>query len=168
MPLKEKRMEDGKILIYYGEGHGKSTAAIGKAIQAAGEGKSAIIIQFLKGKNEEEQEFLSRLEPEIKIFRFAKSDICFDELNERQQQEEIMNLRNGFNYGRKVITTGGCDLIVLDEVLGLVDLKVIDIEELKQLLAAKPEDVTVICTGRVLDNRLRENVDEIYNIASEK
>lgn len=160
-------MENGVVLVYYGVGHGKSTAAIGNAIHAAGEGKSSIVIQFLKGKNEE-QEYLNRLEPEIKLFRFAKSDICFDELTEEQKQEEIMNLKNGFNYGKKVIATGACDLVVLDEVLGLVDLNVIDIEDVRQMLAARPEDMTVICTGRVLDERLREMADEIYNIAPEK
>ena len=57
-------MDRGVIQVYYGEGHGKSTAAIGNAIRIASEGKSVIIIQFLKGKNENELTFLSRLEPE--------------------------------------------------------------------------------------------------------
>ena len=54
-------MEKGAVRIYYGEGHGKTNVAIGSAICAACGGRTAIIIQFLKGKNE--QEFLSRLEP---------------------------------------------------------------------------------------------------------
>ena len=61
----EAEMDRGVIQVYYGEGHGKSTAAIGNAIRIASEGKSVIIIQFLKGKNENELTFLSRLEPEI-------------------------------------------------------------------------------------------------------
>ena len=81
-------MNEGIIQIYYGEGHGKSTAAIGNAIRCASEGKSVIIIQFLKGKNENELAFLNRLEPEIKIFRFAKSDESFEELSEQEQQED--------------------------------------------------------------------------------
>ena len=107
-------MDRGVIQVYYGEGHGKSTAAIGNAIRIASEGKSVIIIQFLKGKNENELTFLSRLEPEIKIFRFAKSDECFEALSEEAKQEESMNLRNGFNYGKKVVTTGACDMLILD------------------------------------------------------
>ena len=54
-------MDRGVIQVYYGEGHGKSTAAIGNAIRIASEGKSVIIIQFLKGKNENELTFLSRM-----------------------------------------------------------------------------------------------------------
>ena len=88
--LKEAVMSEGVIQIYYGEGHGKSTAAIGNAIHVASEGKSVIIIQFLKGKDENELAFLNRLEPEIKVFRFAKSDACFEELPESAKQEEII------------------------------------------------------------------------------
>ena len=140
-------MDRGVIQVYYGEGHGKSTAAIGNAIRIASEGKSVIIIQFLKGKNENELTFLSRLEA---------------------KQEESMNLRNGFNYGKKVVTTGACDMLILDEVLGIVDEKVISPEEICELFAAKPEEMTLVCTGRVLDEKIREAADEVYNIAPEK
>ena len=161
-------MERGAIQVYYGEGHGKSTAAIGNAIRVASEGKCVIIIQFLKQKNENELTFLNRLEPEIKIFRFAKSDECFEALSDSAKQDEIMNLRNGFNYGKKVVTTGACDMLILDEVLGIVDEKVISPEEICGLFAAKPEEMTLVCTGRVLDDKIREAADEIYNIAPEK
>lgn len=161
-------MNNGIVQIYYGEGHGKSTVAFGTAVHMAGAGKSAIIIEFLKGKIEAEQEYLERFEPELKCFSFAKSDKYFLELSQEEQQEEVMNLKNGFNYGKKVVTTGACDLLVLDEILGLVDLQIISFEEVKQLLDSRPEEMTIICTGRVLDDRIRELADEIYNIAPEK
>ena len=63
----------GKVFIYSGDGHGKSPAAIGRAIQAAKEGKHVVIIQFLKGDVLGESEFVRRLEPEIKLFRFENS-----------------------------------------------------------------------------------------------
>ena len=91
-------MSSGVVQIYYGDGHGKSTAALGNAIHAASEGKSVIVIQFLKGKMEKELEFLQRLEPEIKFFRFSKSDAPFDELGADEKKEESINLKNGFNY----------------------------------------------------------------------
>ena len=160
-------MDEGVVQIYYGEGHGKSTAAIGNALLNAAYGKESVIIQFLKGKNEIQKDFFAKLEPEIKYFNFAKSDVAFEELDEVGQQEEIMNLKNGFNYSKKVVSTGACDLIVLDEVLGLVDENVISIDEIKELLKAKPEDMTIKFTGRVLDDRLRPFVDEIYNISQE-
>ena len=156
-------MSAGKVQFYYGEGHGKSTAAMGLAIQAAIEGKEATIIQFLKGKIDVENTFMSRLEPEIKVFNFAKSEVCFDELDEEKRQEEIMNLRNGYNYSKKVIGTEMTDLVVLDEILGLIS-----VQEFKDLIDIKPENMTIICTGRVLHERMRPYADEIYNIAPEK
>lgn len=158
-------MKKGIIQIYYGEGRGKSTAALGSAMMRASEGQNVTLIQFLKGKNESEQAFLNRLEPEIKVFRFAKQDAWFDDLSEEEQQEELLNLKNGFNYCKKVIATGGSDMIILDEVLGLLDRNVITFEELKDVLTNKTEDTTIICTGIVLDERLRDIADEIYNIS---
>ncbi len=161
-------MGTGVVQIYYGEGHGKSTAALGNAICAASNGECVTLIQFLKAKKESDKEYLTRLEPEVKLFRFAKFDACFDELTDEQKQEEIFNLKNGFNYSKKVISTGACDMVVLDEFLGLVDLGIITIDEIKEMLSLKPEDMTVVFTGRVLDDRIRPFADEIYNIAPEK
>ncbi len=161
-------MGKGIVQIYFGAGHGKSTAALGEAIRAASEGKSVTMIEFLKGRQEEKVMYMGRLEPEIKFFRFAKSDESFEKLSDEAKKEEVMNLRNGFNYGKKVAATEGCDLLVLDEVLGLVDEGVISAEEMCGLLESRPEEVSVICTGRVLPDALRKYADEIYNITVEK
>ena len=161
-------MSSGVVQIYYGDGHGKSTAALGNAIHAASEGKSVIVIQFLKAKMEKELEFLQRLEPEIKFFRFSKSDAPFDELGEDEKKEESINLKNGFNYGKKVVSTGACDMIIFDEILGLLDHKVITIEDIRSMMECRPEEMDIIFTGRILQDGVREFADEIYNIAPEK
>ncbi len=161
-------MSSGVVQIYYGDGHGKSTAALGNAIHAASEGKNVIVIQFLKGKMEKELEFLQRLEPEIKFFRFSKSDAPFDELGEDEKKEESINLKNGFNYGKKVVSTGACDMIIFDEILGLLDHKVITLEDIRSMMECRPEEMDIIFTGRILQDGVREFADEIYNIAPEK
>ena len=161
-------MSSGVVQIYYGDGHGKSTAALGNAIHAASEGKNVIVIQFLKGKMEKELEFLQRLEPEIKFFRFSKSDAPFDELGEDEKNEESINLKNGFNYGKKVVSTGACDMIIFDEILGLLDHKVITLEDIRSMMECRPEEMDIIFTGRILQDGVREFADEIYNIAPEK
>ena len=66
-------MSTGKIQVYYGEGRGKTSAALGYAIHEASKGESVIVIQFLKQKDEDEISCLGRLEPEIRLFRFQKS-----------------------------------------------------------------------------------------------
>lgn len=161
-------MAKGNVRIYYGEGHGKSTAALGTAVLEACRGKSVAIVSFLKGRNDGSKEFLKRLEPELKCFSFEKTSVSFDQLTAEEKEEEIMNLRNGFNYGKKVITTGGCDLVVLDEVLGMLENQIISEEEFLDLMAAVPEDMVVICTGIHVPERVKECADELYQVTLEK
>ena len=89
-------------------------------------------------------------------------------LKDDTSQEEIMNIKNGFNFAKKVISTGAGMVVVLDEILGLLDLHLISKTEISDMLAAKPSDVTVIMTGRVIDDGIRGMADEIYNITPEK
>ena len=83
------------VQVFYGPGKGKTSAAVGQCIRAASLGQSVIIIQFLKGKDAEEFNFLERLEPDIKLFRFEKSEESYDLLLPSQQKEEKQNILNG-------------------------------------------------------------------------
>lgn len=155
-------MGQGLVRVYSGEGHGKSATALGRAIQTASMGGDVVIINFLKSNRNDE--FLKRLEPEIKIFRFEKSAEEFSRLSEERKQEEIQNIRNGLNFAKKVLTTGECSLLILDEVLGLIDNSIIDIEDLRHILEAKSDDVDIILTGIKLNDEVCQLVDEIFQI----
>lgn len=157
-------MCEEKVTVYCGDGKGKTTAALGYAMQSASQGNSVIIIQFLKGKKEEEMEFLKRLEPEVKFFTFARSEKNFAELSEEEQREEEINIRNGFNFARKVLVTGECSLLILDEFLGILDNQMISEEDLEALMNAKSEDTEIMFTGRVMSDALRKYVGKIYEI----
>lgn len=160
-------MSTGHVQVYYGAGRGKTNAALGNALRAASEGKTAYVVQFLKGKGEGSS-YYERLEPEIKCFCFEKATGYYDELSKEEQEEEKVNMRNGINFAKKVLATRECDMLILDEVLGLVDNGIVSVEELKLLIQEKEEDVDLIFTGRVLKEEMRSFVDEIYNIAPEK
>lgn len=156
-------MAKGLIFIYTGDGRGKSPAAIGRAVQAAVEGKHVVLLQFLKGKSQENSDFLRKMEPEIKLFRFEKSDENFEDLSEERKTEEIGNIRNGMNYARKVLATGECDLLVLDEVLGLVEKRIVSVEDLKNLLECRGE-TNIILTGTKLSDDICALADEVSRI----
>ncbi len=156
-------MADGLVYIYAGDGRGKSPAAIGRAVQAAVKGKNVVIIQFLKGKGLEDSDFLRRMEPEIKLFRFEKSDANFEQLSEDRKQDEISNIRNGMNFARKVLATGGCDLLILDEVLGLIEKEIITVDDLRSTLACR-EDTSVILTGIMISDEICALADEVSRI----
>lgn len=156
-----------KVTVYCGDGKGKTTAALGYAVQAAGQGNNVIIIQFLKGRKDEEMEFLRRLEPEVKFFSFAKSEKNFAELSEEEQKEETINIRNGFNFARKVLVTGECSLLILDEFLGLWDNHMISEEDVASLMNAASEETEIILTGRVMEDGLRKYIGKTYEIHEE-
>ena len=78
--------------------------------------------------------------------------------------EEIINIKNGLNFAKKVLATGECDLLILDEVLGLIDNHIIDAEELRGILEAKSEEETIILTGIQLHDETCIVADEVYKI----
>ena len=158
-------MEKGKIYVYYGEGRGKTSAALGRAVQAAAAGGRVVLIQFLKEKGLEDSEFLRRLEPEIKFFRFEKSCENFEELPPERKRDEVSNMRNGIGYAKKVLGTGECDLLILDEVLGLVEKDILCEEDLKNLLECR-NSTDIILTGINLSDEICALADEMSGIGS--
>lgn len=140
-------MDKGSVHIICGEGKGKTTVALGQGIRAASQGKSVIIIQFLKEKNMDEIGFVRRLEPEIKLFRFEKSSDSFEHLTAEEKNEEVQNLLNGLNFAKKVLVTEECDVLILDEVLGLIEYGIASVEDLRALINAKSEEAELILTG---------------------
>lgn len=160
-------MEKGMIHIYTGDGRGKSPAALGRAVQAAASGKQVVIIQFLKGKGLEDSEFVRRMEPEIKLFRFEKSDENFEELPDEKKAEEIMNIRNGINFANKVLSTGECHLLILDEVMGLIEKNIINVDDMKHLLEQRGE-TDIILTGISLNDEVCMLADEVSKIETLK
>ena len=159
-------MDKGSIHIYCGEGKGKTTAAIGQGIREASQGRSVIIIQFMKERNAEAIGFVQRLEPEIKLFRFQKAEEAFEDLPDAEKAEEIKNLKNALNFARKVLVTEECDVLILDEVLGLVEAGVIEAEELRALFEAKGEYTSLILTGIYPAKEIWQYADEVTEMVT--
>lgn len=158
-------MNRGTIQVICGEGKGKTTAALGMGIGALTKNRTVIMIQFLKGCPERGSlDILKRLEPEMKLFRFEKCDGFFEDLSKERQEEERMNIRNGLNFARKVVSTGECDMLILDEILGLLDQKIIEKEELVKLLQSKVDEMEVVLTGKVFPGEMEPYVDSILEI----
>lgn len=156
---------EAKVTAICGFGAGKTDAAIGKGVRALAEGKTVTCIRFLKGRtNESFMRVLKKLEPEMKAFSFEKYEGMFADLSEGQKAEARTDIQNGIGFAKKVMATGGCDLLILDEVLGLTDLGLLPVSELKQILEGRPEDMTVVITGQMFPDELKECVDSVSHI----
>lgn len=153
--------------MFCGKGSGKSSAALGRAVKAACEGKSVIMIQFLKGKDAAEPGFLRRLDPEIRLFSFDKFAKPFNELSPEEREEERAHIQNGLSYARKVLSTGEADVVVLDEILGLPEKGVADKEEIRALIQACSEDLELILTGQDRCEDLWPYVDEVSEVITD-
>lgn len=164
----ETKQEKKIVQIYYGNGKGKTTAAIGQSIRAASKGLQTIVIQFLKGKDFDEFSYLKKLEPDIKLFCFEKEEEFYRNLSEEEQNEERKNILNGFNFARKVLKAGECDMLVLDEVLGLLDLDIVKLEDIIDLINIRDDYYKLVMTGQNLPKELEEYADMISVIEQKK
>ena len=161
-------MEKEFTEVYCGSGKGKTTLSVGQCLRASANGKSVIIIQFLKGKERRELDFLEELEnQDIKIFRFEKMEKCYEQLNDQEKEEENNNILNALNFARKVIATQECDFLLLDEILGLLDYGIATEEALEEILKLKDDSMHIILTGRVLPEGLRKYADSVTTLTTE-
>ncbi len=155
-------MKEGAVQVICGPGRGKTDAAIGQAVSAISDHKSVIMIQFLKGSlDNDRMDILNRLEPEMKIFRFEKSAAFYETLPEEKKSDELINIRNGLNFAKKVMTIGECDLLILDEILGIVDCGIVTQEELIGHLENREAGMSLILTGKVLPAKLEAYADHV-------
>lgn len=162
-------MEKELTEIYCGNGVGKTTLALGQSMKASVQGKSVIMIQFLKGKEKRELDFLEELDNlDIKIFRFERFETCYKDLNEQEKDEEKRNIINGLNFARKVIATRECDFLVLDEILGLLDNGITTARVIIDILKLKDESMHIIMTGQNLSQELLPYVDSITTLETEE
>lgn len=155
------------VHIFCGAGVGKTSAALGKGIREAGIGKSVVVIQFLKEKQTVDlMEFFKRLEPEVRLFRFEKFPENYESLTEREQEDEIRNIKNGLNFAKKVLVTEECDVLILDEILGLTDKGIVSIEELRGLIDAVGDETELLLTGTSRCEELWPYVDEVTELVT--
>ena len=140
----------GYIQIYTGNGKGKTTAALGLALRAAGRNLRVFFGQFVKGMPYGEHRALEKYRSQIRIEQFGRE--CF--INRSPEKEDIDAARKGWDLCRKVLTSGEYDLIVLDEIGIALYYCLITPEELKAYIKEKPENVELVLTGRKIPEDL--------------
>lgn len=161
-------MEIGLVQIYCGEGKGKTTAAIGQGIRAVGKGLKVIMIQFLKGGSSSELKTLAKLEPEFKVFRFEKARGFFHELSYNDKEELKMEIANAMKFARKIYDTKECDILILDEILGVIENNILTEDQIISFIEGKPTSMELILTGRKLPSTVASKADYISEILAVK
>ncbi len=149
------------VHIIYGAGYGKTAAAMGLAVKAAGAGETVTIVQFLKG-TDADYSILSQFD-EINFFTFENSEKPYGQLTFEEREEQRAKAKNSFHYAKKVIDTGSADVVILDEVLGLLDYNILFEEEIEELLRTNSK-VNLILTGRNCPDVLKKKASMLSRI----
>ena len=152
----------GLIHIYCGDGKGKTTAATGLAVRAAGCGMKVLLVQFLKGQETGELRALAHI-PGITVLRGKASEKFTFQMDERELQQTY-DLLTAVEQAR----AGACDLLVLDEVMGALSCQLIDEDLLRSLVEQKPERLELVMTGRNPPDWLIEAADYVSEIKKVK
>ncbi len=145
----------GYVQVYTGDGKGKTTAAIGLAVRAAGAGLRVFIAQFIKMGRYSEIAVLEKLSDSIVCRQYGRG--CW--LRGQPSAEDVRLAREGLEEVRSVIESGEYQLVVLDEADVVTWFGLLDVEELLQLIDIKPDGVELVFTGRRADPRLIERAD---------
>lgn len=152
-----KKLKQGFVQIYTGNGKGKSTAAIGQAIRAAGFGLKTYIAQFMKEYPYSEIISLKYLSNLITIEQFGGDEFVYKK--ELPGEVELAKARKGLQTAKEKMLSTEYNLIILDEAIVAIYFKLIRTEELIELIKIKPENVELILTGRYCPQELIELAD---------
>jgi cob(I)alamin adenosyltransferase len=153
----ESKSFKGLVQVYTGNGKGKTTAALGLALRAAGHGFRTYIGQFLKGQPTGEIEAVQKLSPLIRIEQFGRKG--FIRVTDNVDDEDVDRARVGLKKCRQAMLSGEFRIVVLDEINTAVHFKILSEQEVLDFLAKKPGDVEVVLTGRYAGPAVLERAD---------
>jgi cob(I)alamin adenosyltransferase len=167
----------GLVQVYTGEGKGKTTAALGLALRAAGHGMRVVFIQFAKSPNGNgERGAAERLAPEVKLQVFAAPE--WGDADKAPtgtpwwllppSEEDREKAQEGLEFARRVLAEGRCDVVVLDEIFAALKYELISLEQLMALIRERPPQVELVLTGRGAPPEVIEVADLVTEMRAVK
>lgn len=155
----------GMIHIYTGDGKGKTTAALGLACRASGQKKKILMVQFMKGKvNYGELRSAKKL-PGFTIKQFGRPSFV-DKKN--PHPADIKGARQAMEFARKAFISGKYDIIILDELNVALDFNLVSLKDVLDLIAAKPEKLELVITGRYAHPKIIKLADLVSEVKEVK
>lgn len=140
----------GYIHVYTGDGKGKTTAAFGLALRAAGAGLRVFIAQFVKGMHYHELTAIQRLSENITVRQYGRG--CF--IQKKPATEDIRAAVDGLRETRDIMGTGAYEVVILDEANIAIYFRLFTVADLLDFIRHKPEAVELVITGRRADPKI--------------
>ncbi|MCC7369732.1 MAG: cob(I)yrinic acid a,c-diamide adenosyltransferase [Chloroflexi bacterium] len=162
----------GLVLLYTGEGKGKTTAAFGVAFRAIGRGWNVSMIQFTKmgewpkGQPLGEISAAERLAPNLELIPTGIGFVnIFGDPYTLEEHREAA--QKGLDLAREKIASGRYELVILDEILGAVDQGQVDFEQLVEIIQTKPHGLNLLLTGHDANKKYLDRLLPMVDLASE-
>jgi cob(I)alamin adenosyltransferase len=156
-PLKVLDMT--RILIFTGEGKGKTTAALGAVLRAAGHGWKSLVVQFIKADDKTGELNSCRFLPGVEIVQMGRGFPPKE--NHPAFAEHRQAAQEALSYAGQALASGSYDLVVLDEICGAISRKLVEEDSVLEILARETKASCIILTGRGAGPRLIERADTV-------
>lgn len=150
----------GLIHVYTGNGKGKTTAAIGLGVRAAGDGLKVLMIQFMKGRRYSELDALQQIK-NFTVVQFGRDEFVS---KEKPAQIDIDLAKKGLAFAQDVIHKRTYDVVILDEMNVALEYHLISLQDVLQLLKEKPESLELVLTGRYASPDIIKHADVVSEI----
>ena len=154
----------GLLQIYTGNGKGKTTAALGQALRAAGRNKKVLIIQFMKKWDYGELNSVKHI-PQIEIRTFGTPDFVY---KGKAKPVDYHEAEKAFQKGVAGVCSGLYDLVIFDELNVAIDFELISLQKVLDFLANRPTEVEIIMTGRNAPQLLIQQADLVTEMREVK
>jgi cob(I)alamin adenosyltransferase len=145
----------GLIQVYFGNGKGKTTAALGQALRAAGRNKKILIVQFMKKWDYGELHSIEQI-PQITIKTFGTKDFVY---KGKAKEIDYQEAKKAFTEGVQGAQSGQYDIVIFDELNVAIYFELLELQQVMDFLEKKPEEVEIIITGRNAPQAIIDKAD---------
>ena len=163
--MPKHKLEKGLVQVYTGNGKGKTSAAFGSALRAVGRGLRVYVIQFIKGGFDYGELYVAKRIPRLKLTAFGRGKFITEI---PPSNRDVQLAREAFEFAKKTVDSGKYDIVILDEINVVLNLRMISIDEVIQLIKNKPEHVELILTGRNAPKEIIEAADLVTEMREVK
>ena len=156
-------MESGLVIVYTGNGKGKTTAALGMALRAIGHNYKICMIQFIKGSwHYGEMSSSKRLEPDFELTAVGKGFVgILDDKTPKEVHQKIA--KEAIEIAKEKIISEKYNIIILDEINYAVNLGLVELADVLDLIKNKPQGVTLVLTG----NHVKQEIIDAADLVTE-
>ncbi len=148
----------GLVIVYTGDGKGKTTAALGMALRTVGWGGKVLVIQFVKQWKTGEHQAIAAYLPDIKIIPAGAGFVGI--MGDRKlKTQHIASAKNALQFAKKEIMSKKWTSVILDEINGAIEGRLVALKDVLALIRNKPKEVNLVLTGREAREEIIKKAD---------